>query len=147
MLKQGGQTVKLEIDSALANTSLVAMAVRGLCTMTTLSPVEVNRIELCVVEIVNNAILHAYNNEKGHTVAVDVDLQQSWFQITVSDWGNCLDEDKLDDDQRFEIDADNPASWLCNGRGLSIVQNLMDDVSYQTIGDKNSFIMGKQIRG
>ncbi|WP_067585472.1 ATP-binding protein [Endozoicomonas ascidiicola] len=146
MPDETGHSLKLQIDSELSNTALVAMAVRGLCTMTTLSPVEVNRVELCIVEIVNNAIEHAYDSEKGHKVEVGVDLLQSKLQFTVSDWGKSLDESKLDEKEELDVDGDNPASWLCSGRGLSIVQNLMDQIDYQCEGDKNSFIMSKQIR-
>ncbi|WP_020583549.1 ATP-binding protein [Endozoicomonas elysicola] len=145
MMDEKGQTVRLEIDSELANTTLVAMAVRGLCAMTTLSPVEVNRVELCVVEIVNNAIEHAYGSEKGHKVEVSVNLLKSYLTLTISDWGKPMDEGKLGD-KNFPVDADDPAAWLCSGRGLPIVQSLMDKVEYQSVDDKNSFIMSKQIR-
>ncbi|WP_257265233.1 ATP-binding protein [Endozoicomonas sp. ONNA2] len=145
MTDEKGQAVRLEIDSELANTTLIAMAVRGLCAMTTLSPVEVNRVELCVVEIVNNAIEHAYGNEKGHRVEVGVSLLQACILLTVSDWGKPMEQDKLVN-RGMSVDPDNPAAWLCSGRGLPIVQSLMDKVEYQTVGDKNSFIMSKQIR-
>lgn len=145
MTAEQGQMVRLEIDSELANTTLVAMAVRGLCAMTMLSPVEVNRVELCVVEIVNNAIEHAYGSEKGHKVEVGVGLQKSSLTLTISDWGKPMDENKLGA-KDFPVDPDDPAAWLCSGRGLPIVQSLMDKVEYQRDGDKNSFIMSKQIR-
>ncbi len=140
-----GQTVRMEIDSELANTTLVAMAVRGLCAMTTLSPVEVNRVELCVVEIVNNAIEHAYQKQKGHKVEVGVDLLQSSLTLTVSDWGLQMDHNKLDV-KILTTDPDDPSAWLGSGRGLPIVQSLMDQVEYKSEGEKNSFIMSKQIR-
>ena len=145
MTEEKGQMVRLEIDSELANTTLVAMAVRGLCAMTTLSPVEVNRVELCVVEIVNNAIEHAYGHEKGHKVEVGVNLLQSSLLLTISDWGEPMDESKLGA-KDFPVDPDDPSAWLCSGRGLPIVQSLMDKVEYQSVGNKNSFIMSKQVR-
>ena len=140
-----GQTVRIEIDSELANTTLVAMAVRGLCAMTTLSPVEVNRVELCVVEIVNNAIEHAYKKQKGHKVEVGVDLLQSSLTLTVSDWGLQMDQTKLDV-KTLATNPNDSAAWLSSGRGLPIVQSLMDQVQYIREGEKNSFIMSKQIR-
>ncbi|MGB1272258.1 MAG: ATP-binding protein, partial [Endozoicomonas sp.] len=78
-----GKTLRLAIDSELANTTLVAMAVRGLCAITTMSPLEINRLELCLVEIVNNAIEHAYSNEKGHSVEVVVELLKTTLTVTV----------------------------------------------------------------
>lgn len=144
MTDDQGQTLRLEIDSDLANTTLIAMAVRGLCAMTALSPVEVNRVELCVVEIVNNAIEHAYDHEKGHKVEVVAHLAQSALTLTVSDWGKAMVKGKLES-ASLPVDLDDPALWLDSGRGLPIVQNLMDSVSYHRNDDKNSFVMLKHI--
>ena len=140
------QLLRLQIDSQLSNTTLVAMAVRGVCAMTTLSPVEINRLELCLVEIVNNAIEHAYGNEAGHPVEICVWLKKTSMNISVSDWGISIPSDVIDSQEPEEINPDHPESWLCSGRGLHIVNKLMDDVSYETEEGKNSFIMSKALR-
>ena len=145
MTDDQGQALRLEIDSELANTTLIAMAVRGLCAMTALSPVEVNRVELCVVEIVNNAIEHAYDYEKGHKVEIVVYLGPTALTVTVSDWGKPLAKGKLES-ASLPADPDDPALWLSSGRGLPIVHSLMDSVNYQRDGNKNSFIMCKYIK-
>lgn len=140
------QLLTLKIDSQLTNTTLVAMAIRGVCAMTTLSPVEINRLELCLVEIVNNAIEHAYDNEAGHSVEVCVWLDNETMNLSVSDWGSSIPEDVIADHEPEPHDPDNPETWLCSGRGLHIVNKLMDQVSYKTDDGKNSFIMSKQLR-
>ena len=140
------QEIKLEIDSQLPHTTLVAMAVRGLCAMTTLSPVEINRLELCLVEIVNNAIEHAYGNESGHPVEVSVCLGKEQVVITVSDRGQEMPAEILGDREEPEMDPDRPETWLCSGRGLHIVNKLMDDVSYTSTDGKNSLVMVKSLR-
>ncbi|WP_252179930.1 ATP-binding protein [Endozoicomonas sp. 4G] len=140
------QELKLEIDSQLANTRLVAMAVRGLCAMTTLSPVEVNRLELCLVEIVNNAIEHAYDNQAGHPVEVCVSLDKTMINISVSDWGQTIPDEVMQDKAEKVVDPEHPEIWLCSGRGLHIVKKLMDHVAYESNQNKNSFIMKKELR-
>ena len=140
------QSLYLEIDSRLSNTTLIAMAVRGLCSITVLSPVEINRLELCLVEVVNNAIEHAYTNQPGNRVAVRVDVTKERIAITVSDWGEAMPGEVLNQDKEPELDLDSPESWLCSGRGLHIVKNLMDSVNYSSEEGKNSLIMAKQIR-
>ncbi len=145
MTDDQGQALRLEIDSELTNTTLIAMAIRGLCAMTALSPVEVNRVELCVVEIVNNAIEHAYGCEKGHRVEVVVHLARSALTVTVNDWGQPVARSKLEP-VSLSVDQDDPALWLSSGRGLPIVHSLMDSVLYQRDGDKNSFVMCKRIK-
>ncbi|MRI34186.1 ATP-binding protein [Endozoicomonas sp. OPT23] len=138
--------LSLEIDSELSNTTLMAMAVRGVCAMTTLSPVETNRLELCLVEIVNNAIEHAYENQAGQKVQVELELDDSLIRLTVSDHGKSIPQESLQPDAEPEVDPEQSDSWLCSGRGLHIVNKLMDAVSYQRIGDRNSFIMEKKLR-
>ncbi|WP_062269938.1 ATP-binding protein [Endozoicomonas arenosclerae] len=140
------QVLKLEIDSQLSNTTMIAMAVRGVCAMTTLSPVEINRLELCLVEIVNNAIEHAYDNEAGHPVEVCVDLDNTMMNIAVSDWGQSIPDDVIEDKAEPAMDPEHPETWLCSGRGLHIVNKLMDQVSYESDEGKNSFIMKKELR-
>lgn len=140
------QVLKLEIDSQLSNTTMVAMAVRGVCAMTTLSPVEINRLELCLVEIVNNAIEHAYDNQAGHPVEVCVHLDKTTMNISVSDWGQSIPDDIMQDNTEMAVDPEQPEAWLCSGRGLHIVKKLMDQVTYESNQNKNSFIMKKELR-
>ena len=140
------QSLHLEIDSQLSNTTLIAMAVRGLCSITVLSPVEINRLELCLVEVVNNAIEHAYGNQSGNRVVVQIDLKKESITITVRDQGEAMSADVLEQNEEPELDLDSPESWLCSGRGLHIVKNLMDSVSYNSDAGENSLVMTKQIR-
>ncbi len=147
MISQPTQSLTIGIDSCLPNTVLVAMAVRGLCEMTELSPVEVNRIELCLVEIVNNAIEHAYENKPGQKVETQVELTRQSVSITVSDWGHSIPEEKLDISSLVREDIQNPDSLQSSGRGIYIVKNLMDDIQYYSRDGKNSFVMTMEARG
>ena len=146
MALQQSQCLRLEIDSKLTNTTLVAMAVRGLCSMTTLSPVEINRLELCLVEVVNNAIEHAYDNQAGHPVEVTVEMMKESMTLVVSDQGHVMPRETLEIENQPQIDPDSPQSWLCSGRGLHIVKNLMDTVEYSSDQGKNSLRMTKLLR-
>ncbi len=146
MVSDTCQSLYLKIDSRLANTTMVAMAVRGLCAMTTMSPVEINRLELCLVEIVNNSIEHAYEKVQGHSVEVLIELWKTAITITISDWGKPMLLDNLDSSEISDVDSEHPETWLSSGRGLHIVKSLMDVIDYKTENNKNSFIMTKQLR-
>ncbi|WP_211828856.1 ATP-binding protein [Kistimonas asteriae] len=140
------QTIQLLIDSRLEDTVLVAMAIRGLCAMTGLTAEEVNRVELCVVEITNNAIEHAYSSALGNAVEVVINLSTDELEIVVSDWGQAMaavQSSGMSDLQH--LTAADPESWSCSGRGLNIVEQLMDDVSYISSDGKNSFYMSKNL--
>lgn len=140
------RTIRLLIDSRLEDTVLVAMAVRGLCAMTTLTIEEVNRVELCVVEIVNNAIEHAYCGVSGNTVEVMINPGTDELRIVVSDWGQPMASVQMDAASDMpDPTVEDPESWSCSGRGLKIVEQLMDDVSYISSNGKNSFCMSKKL--
>ena len=86
MPQKKAQKLLLIIDSCLQDTVLAAMAVRSTCELVSLSPEEINRVELCLVEVVNNAIIHGYGSESGHAVEIEVRLlAEEALEIVVSD--------------------------------------------------------------
>lgn len=146
MKKTNRQTVLMTIPSELNHTALIAMAVRGICAMTTLTSIDVNRLELCVVELMNNAIEHAYRAEPNHSVEIHISLDTSAIDITVSDWGIAMDHDQLNNTRQLVLNQNDPAVLLSEGRGLAIVKKLMDKVRYTSKEGKNSFFMRKRIK-
>ncbi len=145
MTAEVSQSIRLEIDSDLRNTTLMAMAVRGLCTMTSLSETDVNRVELCLVEIVNNAIEHAYNNESDHTVEAMIRLTKQQLQIMISDWGTPIPDGCLSVNEPGLSDPELPETLMVSGRGLYLVTTLMDSVEYSSDQGKNSLTMIKAL--
>lgn len=136
----------LTIDSSLQDTVLAAMAVRGVCTLLPLTPEDVNSVELCVVEVVNNVIEHAYASESGHSVEVELRyLPDRELEIVVSDSGRGRPEGgKGAKEQAVELDPRDPETWLVSGRGLTIVKRLMDSTCYRSCDGRNSFHMVKR---
>ena len=134
------------IDSNFECAVLAAMSARGLCAMTRLAPDEVNRVELSVVEIVNNAIEHAYQGKSGNKVEIEIDYcSDEYLEITVSDWGLSMNL-SAESVRKKPVEPDpNNESWLVSGRGLNIVRQLMDDMAYKSQDGKNSFVMRKKI--
>ncbi len=109
--------------------------------MTALTPIQVNRIELCLVEIVNNAVEHAYTNQPGHIVETVVHLSETAVSIVISDWGKSIPAEKLDVSSFEKEDRNSPETLHSSGRGIYIVKSLMDEVRYSSKEGKNSFLM------
>lgn len=132
--------IKLIIDSDLTNVSLIGITVNKICTQIPLNKIEAYQIELCVVEAVNNAIKHAYKNETGHDVTVFIKLYLDRITFLVCDTGKTM-ELKQPADLKFDpADLENlPES----GRGLFIIHQIMDEVTYETIEDRNVLTMTK----
>ncbi len=141
------QQLKMEVDSSLSNTVMVAMAVRGICEMTLLTPVEISRLELCLVEVLNNTIEHAYGNQPGNIVETLVDVSDTAVSITVSDWGHVLPAETLNESANHAKEMLDNSTLQSSGRGLFIVNSLMDSVHYVTVSGKNSFTLCINIHG
>jgi serine/threonine-protein kinase RsbW len=137
--------LKLEIDSQFSNTAPLALAVRGLCQITSMSPVEINRTELCLVEIINNSIEHAYNKKKGNLICINVNISEDCLTIKVYDWGEPLPEKLLVSKPKLS-NSNNSSKLFTNGRGLDIVKSLMDFIDYNSNNGANCFTMIKNFR-
>lgn len=139
-------SVTLMIKSELENTVLAAMAVRGLCALTSFTEQEINRIELCVVEVINNTIEHAYHYERGHDIKIDVLYRpKNTFYIKVTDYGDKPQKPlSSQEKQPLRIDPDDVNSWQCSGRGLAIIEKIMDGVTYYSDNKNNSISMWRK---
>jgi serine/threonine-protein kinase RsbW len=139
----------LSIDSDLANVSLVAVAVNRVCVQLGLDDVSAGQVELCIAEAATNAIRHAYHDEPGHTVAIALAAGVDQLHIEVSDSGTSMPAEEeqrlLHGTQAFEIQTTDLRSLAEGGRGLQIIHELMDEVSYVRAGKLNRLLMTKQL--
>lgn len=138
--------IKLIIDSDLENVFLIGMTISSLCNISPLSDAESYKVELCAVEAINNSIIHAYHNKKGQDVEVIFILGSDSLQIDVYDTGDAMDPAKIEVDNRsvFEIDP-NDVEIPEGGRGLAIIREMMDRVTYRSIEGKNCLSMVKEL--
>lgn len=79
--------ITLTIDSHPDNVALIGEAIRGLCTLTELPQVAVDRLCIGVVEAVNNAVLHGYDARPGHPITVTWTVADQCLRIGVTDCG------------------------------------------------------------
>ena len=139
----------LAIESDLGNVSLVAVAVNRICVQLGLDDIVAGQVELCIAEAATNAIRHAYHDQPGHTVGIKLAAGAEKLQIEVSDSGTPMPPEQqhrlLGGAQVFEVPTRDRHSIPEGGRGLQIIRELMDDVSYVRGGDLNRLIMTKQL--
>ncbi len=140
--------IKLIIESKLENVSLISMAINKLCSLSHLSDVESCQIELCVVEALNNSIIHAYGREAGHEVEVVFTLYGDRLILDVRDTGKAMDQSYLKKAKisSFENDSNDLDNIQESGRGLAIIKECMDSVVYETKDGKNCLTMMKKLR-
>ncbi|NLT22088.1 MAG: ATP-binding protein [Syntrophorhabdus sp.] len=130
------------VDSKLKNVSLAGVAIRGICSYLSLSDVDAYYLELCVVEAVNNAIKHAYDNEEGHVVEVDITYSSEEIILDITDRGRPM---SLYQPVLPEYDPGDLKALPEHGLGLYIINTVMDRVTYTSEGDRNTLRMMKKL--
>lgn len=121
--------IALTIDSRLEQVAFVGLASQAWGQYIGLSQPLVQQIETCLVEAVNNAILHAYRNQPGGRVEVVFRWDDPVLTLEISDYGLAMAE--LPPDRAPEPLAE-------SGRGWWILRQWMDEVDYRREGARNT---------
>lgn len=141
-----GTAVHLAIPSELAAVRFAGAALRGVLGEAGWEPDQVSSIELCMVEAINNAIEHAYQERSGHQVWVTLELTVGALELTVVDRGVAMPPEILERTRASlaarEEESDGAMSELAEGGyGLSLILQLMEAVSYRSERGENRLAM------
>ncbi|WP_117236360.1 ATP-binding protein [Vibrio maerlii] len=114
--------------------------------------ITVTQVELCIVEMVNNAYEHAYQEQEGKPVTVSCVLSPRVdghsLEIEIVDSGESLTQQELEtalSKDFIEADPEDETTWETSGRGFTIVKTIMDSVQVNTEGNLNRFLMKKAL--
>jgi serine/threonine-protein kinase RsbW len=136
------KTITLTISSALDNVALVGTSINKMCALARMNDEDAYKMELCVVEACNNAIEHAYENQEDKQVEVTVTFYEDRVIFTVSDVGKSNNNAAPPELSYDPTDIEN----LPEGKmGLFIISQVMDEMCYETIENKNVFTMVKYL--
>lgn len=140
--------ITLAITSDLQNVPLIGQAVERLCTLIPLSDIESHQIALCVVEAVNNAIVHAYGRDAEHEVEVIFGQYSDRLIIQICDAGRTMDPKCLAPHAPSPLDFDPGCLERIpeRGLGLAIIRTTMDEVMYTTSHGKNILTLTKLLK-
>lgn len=120
---------------------MLGVAVGGLCRFWQYPEFETHQIELCVVEAVTNVVRHAYGEEPGHEVDVRMALGEK-LRFEIRDRGRTMPQDCLEASRQLpEIDASHLENLSEGGRGLFLLQAIMEDVRYTSTAGGNCLSM------
>jgi serine/threonine-protein kinase RsbW len=137
--------IRLSLDSSLENVRLTGMCAQGICRGLEMSEDEAYEVELALCEAANNAIRHAYKEEPGHLVDVEVETSGQVLRFLVSDTGRAMDPALLGRDAAGAFQGVDDLSE--GGMGLGIIKSVMDSVEYGTSQGKNTLRMTKRLKG
>ena len=140
--KGEAKVIKLTVDSRLEEVFLVGLAIRGVCAYTSLTDEETYQMEVCVVEAVNNAIEHSYHFMPGRNVDIIIHLFPERIEFHVCNTGDPMESMDV---AAMDFDPKDLRALPEGGMGLYIIQNIMDEVTYQILDGINTLIMSKRI--
>jgi serine/threonine-protein kinase RsbW len=138
--------LNFEIESRLDAVPLLGQVAYLLCTAAGFAPVEGSQLEVCVVEAVNNSILHAYRGDPAHRVELEAQLLSGELIFDVWDSGTSADPAQMNADHRgaLEVHSGQVKDIPHTGRGLAIIQEVMDSSEYTPGTERNRFRMIKR---
>jgi serine/threonine-protein kinase RsbW len=140
------QKIILSIGSELDNVPLIGMAVHRICSNVNFDEEASYNMELCVVEAVNNCILHAYENAPQHEVKVGIELFRDRITFSVCDTGKAMSS-LSENISELKSPPLNRTDFPQSGMGLFLIHEIMDDVLYESDGSHNTLIMTKKFSG
>ena len=131
--------VRIEITSDVEQLPSVYAQIGDFCRAWNVSEAATHDTRLCLEEYIVNLISYGYEDTTPHQVQIDL--------VRIADG---LYSEVFDDGREFDplnvepVDLDVPlADRPIGGLGVHLIRNLMDDLRYERIADRNRFAMTK----
>ena len=99
------------------------------------------KLQLAMEEVVSNVIFYAYPEGTSADISLTAESDGKELTFVLSDTGKPFDPTAKED---ADIMA-NPMDREQGGLGIFIVKNIMNEVSYQRLGDTNQLTMKKKL--
>ena len=115
----------LIISSDFSNLSRVEKFSRRISKKARLTEDQGANLAIALTELVNNAIIHGNKSDPSKQVVIYVQYKPDRVEVSVLDEGEGFDPDTLQN----PTDPEN--LWKENGRGIFLVQHLIDDLIFE----------------
>jgi serine/threonine-protein kinase RsbW len=140
------RTIRVTIDSNLAEVRQVRRALSALVGESPLSAEEWYQVKVCIAEAVNNAIIHAYGRRHGYPVEVEVELLADRVVSRIADFGKPMPEGALRQKPQLDYCPRDVAGLPEGGMGLYIMHQVMDRVEYESKNGRNVLTLTRVAR-
>jgi len=101
----------------------------------------VGDMQLALDEVLKNIVDYGYADDAEHEIRVDLSVAEGMLRATVEDDGVAFNPlEATTPDTRATLQA-----RRVGGIGLHFVKNLMDEVTYDRVGDHNRLILKKKL--
>lgn len=119
----------------------VAEFMEGVCDELQLDMHVAMKLQVAMEEMVTNVIFYAYPEGVSADITLTVESDDKEVTFVLSDSGKPFDPTAKED---ADLDV-NPMDREQGGMGILIVKNIMNEVSYQRLGDMNQLTMKKKL--
>lgn len=99
------------------------------------------KLQLAMEEMVTNVIFYAYPEGTSADITLSAESDEHVLTFVLSDTGKPFDPTAKEDADIIS----NPMDREQGGMGILIVKNIMNEVTYQRLGDENRLIMKKNL--
>ncbi|MGE5175897.1 MAG: ATP-binding protein [Hyphomicrobiales bacterium] len=132
--------MRLTIGSRLELLSMVHALLEGIGRQFSLAEEWVQAVQIAVIEAGTNAIQHGNVFAEDKSVTFDFRLEDDALVVEVDDYGKGFDPKRVGDP------TDPSALLNPSGRGVYLMRELMDDVSFETRPDHGTRVVLKKAR-
>lgn len=129
-----GSSIVFRVPARLADVRLLGFSVHALFLNLGFNDIETYQLELAVTESANNIVKHAYQFADSMYLDMKFSTSDNKVICTFVDYGKF--ENFLKNNGLGEF-ALNTKILPSNSRGIAIICEVMDEVSYRRSGDKN----------
>ena len=121
--------------------SRVAEFMEGVCDELQLDMHVAMKLQVAIEEMVTNVIFYAYPEGASADITLSAESDGKELTFVLSDSGKPFDPTAKED---ADLDV-NPMDREQGGMGILIVKNIMNEVSYQRLGETNQLTMKKKL--
>ncbi len=138
-----GTSVIFRVPARLADVRLLGLSVHSLFADLGFDEVESFQLELAVTEAANNIVKHSYKFQENVSINLKFSTTSSKVSCIFVDTGKF--ENFLKDNGWDDVATDTKA-LPSSSRGIFIICDVMDEVSYRRSGDKNILTLVKYLK-
>ena len=131
---------ELIISSDLDNLKKVEKFCLKICHEVGFSDERCDNMAIALTELAINAIMHGNKEDKRKKVTIHSVLKDDKIEVSITDEGGGFDPEKLPN-------PTNPQNiWKEHGRGIFLVQHLIDEVVFQKTGEGMKIILTEYLQ-
>ncbi|NOX18062.1 MAG: ATP-binding protein [Chlorobi bacterium] len=138
------RTFSLKISISFENISEVAHKILDFLDQNNFDEEFKMRMEICIVEALNNIVKHAYANRDAADRPVEIKAEISGSFLTIEMIDSGISRTVFEKAQ-LKFNPNDIQSLPEGGMGLFLIEKIMDDTEYFSKDGKNFYLMKKRI--